>query len=69
MGLPYSVPSGRRDGRVSLASEALSNLPPPILNLNQLTQNFASKGLTQDEMITLTGTSIHIYMLFHSPIV
>ncbi|KAJ0974468.1 hypothetical protein J5N97_016433 [Dioscorea zingiberensis] len=55
MGLYYSVPSGRRDGRVSLASEALRILPPPTSNLNQLTQSFASKGLTQDEMITLSG--------------
>ncbi|GAY46675.1 hypothetical protein CUMW_098900 [Citrus unshiu] len=28
-GLGYDVPSGRRDGRISLASEALTNLPPP----------------------------------------
>ncbi|PON83692.1 Peroxidase [Trema orientale] len=37
-GLGYDIPAGRRDGRVSLASEALTNLPPPAFNLDQLTQ-------------------------------
>lgn len=54
-GLGYDVPAGRRDGRVSLSTEALSNLPPPTLNVNQLTQAFANKGLTQEEMVTLSG--------------
>ncbi|XP_059667331.1 peroxidase 5-like [Cornus florida] len=54
-GLGYDVPAGRRDGIVSLASEASANLPPPTFNINQLTQNFAKKGLTQEEMVTLSG--------------
>ncbi|KAF4356608.1 hypothetical protein F8388_006352 [Cannabis sativa] len=54
-GLGYDVPAGRRDGKVSLASEAVTNLPGPSSNLNQLTQIFASKGFTQQEMVTLSG--------------
>ncbi|OMO95125.1 Plant peroxidase [Corchorus capsularis] len=54
-GLGYDVPAGRRDGRVSIASEIIGNLPPPTFNVDQLTQMFANKGFTQEEMVTLAG--------------
>ncbi|GFY84006.1 peroxidase superfamily protein [Actinidia rufa] len=53
--LGYDVPAGRKDGKVSLSSEASANLPAPTFNVNQLTQAFANKGLTQEEMVTLSG--------------
>ncbi|KAL2934764.1 Peroxidase 5 [Bienertia sinuspersici] len=52
--LAYDVPAGRRNGWVSLASEALQDFPTPTLNFDQHTQNFANKGLTQEEMVTLS---------------
>ncbi|XP_057866604.2 peroxidase 5-like [Cryptomeria japonica] len=54
-GLYWAVEGGRRDGRVSLASDIPGNLPPPSFDVNQLTQLFASKQLSQDEMVTLSG--------------
>ncbi|KAJ1400587.1 Secretory peroxidase [Sesbania bispinosa] len=43
-GLGYDVPAGRRDGRISLASDTRTDLPPPTFNVKQLTQLFAKKG-------------------------
>ncbi|KAK9678092.1 hypothetical protein RND81_11G187400 [Saponaria officinalis] len=54
-GLYYNVPAGRRDGRISLTADAFPNLPGPQLTVDMLTQSFSSKGLTQDDMVTLSG--------------
>ncbi|CAO2162357.1 unnamed protein product [Urochloa humidicola] len=53
--LPYQVPSGRRDGNVSLDTDAVSNLPRPTFNASQLVANFAAKNLTAEEMVILSG--------------
>ncbi|KAL5700700.1 peroxidase [Ranunculus cassubicifolius] len=54
-GFNYAVPAGRRDGRVSLFGDIPANLPPPVFNASQLQANFARKGLSTDEMVTLSG--------------
>eukprot|EP00253_Pinus_taeda_P016077 PITA_16077 len=54
-GPDWQVPTGRRDGRISLATLAVLNLPQPEFSASQLTQNFLDHGLSQDEMITLSG--------------
>uniref|UniRef100_A0A0D9VNT8 Peroxidase 1 n=1 Tax=Leersia perrieri TaxID=77586 RepID=A0A0D9VNT8_9ORYZ len=54
-GSPYRVPAGRRDGNTSVASDALGNLPPPTADVPKLTQVFAKNGLSQDDMVILSG--------------
>jgi len=51
----WEVPAGRKDGSTSLSSNVRGNLPPPIFNVAQLTQLFEAKGLSQDDMVILSG--------------
>ncbi|XP_031498429.1 peroxidase 5-like [Nymphaea colorata] len=54
-GFSYLVPAGRRDGIVSNASEVSENLPKGSFNVDQLQANFARKGLSLEDMVTLSG--------------
>ncbi|KAL5794040.1 hypothetical protein ACOSP7_002634 [Xanthoceras sorbifolium] len=52
----WEVPTGRRDGSVSIAAETLNgNLPAPFANIATLKQNFASKGLSVKDLVVLSG--------------
>jgi peroxidase len=57
IGGPYwEVPTGRRDGRVSIANEALFNLPSPFANITVLKQQFAATGLSVKDLAVLSGS-------------
>nr|KYP42030.1 Peroxidase 25 [Cajanus cajan] len=50
----WSVPTGRRDGRISLSSQA-SNLPSPLDSNSVQRQKFSDKGLDDHDLVTLVG--------------
>jgi peroxidase len=53
-GLGYQVPAGRRDGRISLANQT-GDLPPPFANATTLVRMFATKSLSHEDMVVLSG--------------
>ncbi|KAL3678905.1 hypothetical protein R1sor_021861 [Riccia sorocarpa] len=70
-GPKWKVPLGRRDGSVSLAREALSNLPGDTFTFQQLVSNFAKKGLNEADMVVLSGAHTigltHCFKVTSSP--
>ncbi|KAE8704684.1 Peroxidase 66 [Hibiscus syriacus] len=54
-GGPYwNVLKGRKDGRVSKASETI-NLPAPTFNVSTLIQSFSKRGLGVKDLVALSG--------------
>ncbi|XP_013627214.1 PREDICTED: peroxidase 25-like [Brassica oleracea var. oleracea] len=53
-GPSWRVPTGRKDGRISLASEA-SSLPSPFDSVAVQKQKFEAKGLDAHDLVTLLG--------------
>ncbi|KAF4360911.1 hypothetical protein G4B88_000542 [Cannabis sativa] len=53
-GPTWKVPKGRKDGRISKASET-RQLPAPTFNISQLQQNFAQRGLSLKDLVALSG--------------
>ncbi|XP_027127347.1 peroxidase 27-like [Coffea arabica] len=54
-GPSWQVELGRRDGTVSIASEALNKLPSPFMNITQLKASFQSVGLSVKDLAVLSG--------------
>ncbi|KAL4360914.1 hypothetical protein GQ457_04G004000 [Hibiscus cannabinus] len=53
-GPKWDVPTGRRDGRISLASDA-DNLPSFADSIEELKRKFAAFGLNNRDLVTLIG--------------
>ena len=57
-GPSWSVPTGRRDGTVSLKQEALDNIPAPTMNFTELLQSFQNKSLNLADLVWLSGNNV-----------
>ncbi|CAL5038219.1 unnamed protein product [Urochloa decumbens] len=64
-GPTWPVALGRRDGRVSSATEAADNLPPAFGDIPLLTRIFASKNLDLKDLVVLSGA--HTLGTAHCP--
>ncbi|CAN4094177.1 unnamed protein product [Withania somnifera] len=54
-GPTWQVPLGRRDGKVSILSEATTNLPTPFDNFTTLKTRFGALGLSVKDLVVLSG--------------
>jgi peroxidase len=64
-GPSWRVPTGRRDGLISNATEALNNIPAPTSNFSTLQTDFANKGLDLKDLVLLSGA--HTVGIAHCP--
>lgn len=64
-GPSWRVPTGRRDGRISNATEALNNIPAPTSNFSTLQTSFANKALDLKDLVLLSGA--HTIGISHCP--
>ncbi|CAA2967478.1 peroxidase 64-like [Olea europaea subsp. europaea] len=53
-GPTWEVHKGRKDGKISQASET-RQLPAPTFNISQLQQSFSQRGLSMEDLVALSG--------------
>lgn len=53
-GPTWDVPKGRKDSRISKATET-RRLPAPTFNISQLQQSFSERGLSMEDLVALSG--------------
>ncbi|KAL9448965.1 hypothetical protein AB3S75_010994 [Citrus x aurantiifolia] len=53
-GPTWDVPKGRKDGRISKATDT-RQLPAPTFNISQLQQSFSQRGLSMADLVALSG--------------
>ena len=58
-GINWQVPTGRKDGRVSLASDT-SNLPGFRESIDSQKQKFADFGLNTQDLVALVGKQFYL---------
>ena len=61
----WDVKVGRRDSRTASFSGANNNIPPPTSGLANLTSLFAAQGLSQKDMVALSGAYIYTIPTVH----
>ncbi|XP_027183309.1 peroxidase 18 [Coffea eugenioides] len=54
-GPSVQIPTGRRDGRISLASNVRPNIIDTSFTMDQMLKIFSAKGLSLDDLVTLSG--------------
>ncbi|XP_022762424.1 peroxidase N1-like isoform X1 [Durio zibethinus] len=64
-GINWQVPTGRRDGRVSLASDT-SNLPGFRESIDSQKQKFSNFGLNTQDLVALVGKPFYLALCFTS---
>ena len=54
------IPTGRRDGKVSAASNVRPNIVDTSFKMDEMIKLFSSKGLSLDDLVTLSGIILFI---------
>lgn len=55
-GPSVAIPTGRKDGRVSLGKNVRPNIIDTSFTMDEMVKIFAAKGLSLDDLVTLSGT-------------
>ena len=58
-GLTWQVEMGRKDSLSASRDAANSNIPGPTSDVAALTQKFQNVGLSQKDMVALSGITVH----------